>query len=286
MTNSLVKYALGAVAVLFIGPLATVLLRACVSMDGSALVSPLLSASPVMSYAATIGIIALAAGIGCLTAPLVGYRWGLLSAGLVAVWPAARSGDIAAAFRVAGTTSPLLRLAIDGFVIVALGAGVAFAIQHLARDRQRWGATDRGGDARPVAAPVAAAIGTAVSIASCLLACFVIAQTGVKGQAIFAAACGSMLAGVLIRALAIPAPAFSVLLGAALVALAGPIVVSFGATSGLERAVNATGGPAMLRVLGWDWLAGALIGLPIGLAWNTQHHEHEQPSQTAAARPA
>lgn len=286
MVNSLLKYSLGAVAVLFLGPLATVILRACVSHDGSALASPLLSASPPLAYAATAAIILLAGGIGCLTARLVGFRWGLLTTGLVAVWPAARSADVAAAFRVAGQSPPLIRMAIDGFLIVGLGALAALLIQHLARDRFRWGASDSGGDARPVPPALAAAIGVAISIAACLLSCFLIAQTGMKGQAIFTAVCATMLAGALLRALAIPAPAFSILLGAALVALAGPLVVYFGSTSGLDRAVNASGGPPIIRVLGFDWLAGAFLGLPIGLAWNTQHHEHPPADQAPAPRAA
>jgi len=161
-----------------------------------------------------------------------------------------------------------------------LGAGAAAGIQRFASDREFWAAGKTG--------PAAAfGLGVAIAAVCALASCFLVAQTSMKGQAVFAACCGAMFAGVLLRAMHIAAPAAAVLVGTMLVAVAGPLIAeaTSRSTSELFRAVNAGAGYSLARVLGWDWLAGSLIGLSVGLAWNSHSQEAQATESAGEDRP-
>ena len=268
MVKTFIQYGLAGFALLFVGPLAAAMLRFAGGPDGRGPVSPLLSGTPALAWLVAIAAVAAAAAIGIVSAKLVNLRWGLLCAGLVLAWVAAARGDLSASVRATGPGSPMVKLAIDGALLMLLGAGAAAGIQRFASDRASW--------AEGRAAPAAAfGLGVVISAVCAAAACFLVAQTSMKGQAIFAACCGAMLTGVLLRAMHIAAPAAAVLLGTMLIAAAGPLIAEATSRSTVElvRAVNAGSGPALARVLGGDWLAGSFIGLSVGLAWNSHSHE-------------
>ncbi len=280
MVKTFIQYGLAALAVLFVGPVAAAALRLAVSPDAGGPVSPSLSAAPAVAWAVAVATIVVAGGIGIAASRLVNFRWGLLCAGLALVWPAAACGDLSASFRATGPGSPMVKLAVDGVLLLLLGAGAAFGIQRFASDREFW-ATGKTGRA------AAFGVGVAVAAACALASCFLVAQTSTKGQAVFAACCGAMFAGVALRSMHIAAPAAAVLVGTMLVAFAGPLIAEATSRSTVElvRAVNAGTGHPLARVLAWDWLAGSLIGLSVGLAWNSHSHEAHVAGSTGEGRP-
>lgn len=270
MVKMFIQYGLAGLAALFAGPVAAAMLRLAAGPDGRGPVSALLSASPALAWLIAVGVIGLAGGIGIVSAKFVNFRWGLLCAGLVLAWVASACGDLEASIRATAPGSPMIKLAIDGTLLMLLGAGAAAGIQRFASDRAVWAE----GRAAPA---VTFGLGVAISAVCAAAASFLVAQTSMTGQAVFAACCGAMFAGVLLRAMHIAAPAWAILLGIMLVAAAGPLIAEATSRSAVElvRTVNAGGGPPLARVLGWDWLAGSFIGLSVGLAWNSHSHEPE-----------
>ena len=279
MKDGLIKYGLAALAVLLVGPLSTQLLSLSMSSSGLRAVPAFNSTTPVVALVATLLIAAAALLIGAAAAKFVGLRWGLVCTGLALLWPAGTVTPLAELMQEVSPGSPVGVLLIDNALLGAIAVVIGFVLQRLARDRERFVA------GRIPLLP-AGVVGIAIAAACGVGALVFIALSARGGQAIFAAVCAGALAGQLLRAFVVPAPVWTVLLGLALVSVVGPVAVMISGKSGgeLARLINADSAPALIRILGWQWLAGGTLGLGIGLSWNAA--QLEQMPLAGETRPA
>ncbi|MBY0308450.1 MAG: hypothetical protein K2Q09_06885, partial [Phycisphaerales bacterium] len=104
-------------------------------------------------------------------------------------------------------------------------------------------------------------------VAGSTVGVWLIAQTGLKGQAVGASLVGSMLGAIGAYALDHRASMWAVLAGSVVVSVAGPVLAM--ATGGddahLHAAVIAGSVSRLALPIGLDAVAGACMGVPVGL---------------------
>jgi hypothetical protein len=155
-----------------------------------------------------------------------------------------------------------------------VGGGACWLIQEAARGEKKppvveedgaWALRGRGLAAGVVAAGVAG---------------WLFAPESLKGQTFAAAAAGGMFGALALKMAARTVKPLWVFVGVAVLACAGPAVaaVYYGTGTGIVRPVYAGlhgGVLPLVRILPLDWLAGALVGVPIGLSWGGAMTEHQ-----------
>jgi hypothetical protein len=291
MLNAVVRWTLFFVALLLVGPLAWLCTSGLHATDGVTRVIPSLASVGVVWG---LAMAALAVTIGASWGLLVGWfttlRWGLFNAGVVLAWAASGTGRVDEMFRAvvskAPGSSPLGLWSVEAAVVGALTLAIGFAF-HLLWRRRFGGAIEHERLTRydtglgPTLVEWSILIGLAAGLA--VLASWALVQSSAKGQ---------VLAGVTLATLG--ASAIGTLLcerwgqrplpyvvGVAIVIVASPLVamglVSGGVSGGgggdaLVRDANAQALVPLLRVTPLDWLAGALLGLPMGLSWGQSLH--------------
>lgn len=310
-----VRWALFFAALLGLGPALWLLTHGLRAADGVSPTSPGLAGAA--GLAIGVVVVVLLGGMGMLVARLTSLRWGVFVAGVAAAWAAAGvggggggssgggGGALADVLRTA-PASALGSLAVEGFV---LGAVLVVGVigMHWAAGRRPGGDHDparagwRGGDhahrahahhrdetwaARVGLADLATSV--AVAVAAGFIVPALVAQSGLKGQTV----AGALLAGLL------AATAGSFLsrrwghspigpaVGLAIVAGAAPLVASLMVPAGsLVRLANDGSILAAAKALPLDWVAGALLGIPLGLAWG-QSLAGTKISHGSSPRPA
>ena len=274
------QWILAAVAALIVGPVAGWLVALNGGVDGSPHATMLTGTSTAMGVLGHLGALALAAGMGVVSARLTTGRYGLFAAGVVLAWAAARSGQVEAILAVRTETGVLTSLAVEGLVLAAAAGVLAHVI---CRDRE---------DEIPAQREPIVSSETGLAAAAALVAggvgAWIASQDDTKGQTIAAAAVAGMAGATLARVLAHRGLAAGVMLGVCLLAAAGPMLgaragagaLLEGMYSGQVRGSLA----AMARVAPLDWLAGAFIGVPIGMTWAASMVEKKQ-AEAAAGTP-
>lgn len=261
-------------ALLMLGPAAGGLVHSLNSPGGLDTVTLLHNTSPVMGVVALAGVTLLAVIPAGVIAAAMGLRPALTTAGLVFAWAAWMLGRGDWLLRAEPSTGTLTTLALEGLLVAAALVVVLFVLDTVAgragqRDQGHIGISLKSTiDSKALMAAGAAAV-AAGAVA------WIIAQHGLRGQAIFAAFCGSIAAGVAGRLVVsstgdqgeTPSP-WPDYLGVALVMIAGPLVglIRPGA-GGLEVAAVDGTLPGLLRVFPLDWAVGAVFGVPLGHAW-------------------
>jgi hypothetical protein len=219
----------------------------------------------------------LALAMGVITARLIGsVRAGMISAGLVLIWPAFASAEVDDVLRAAGSVRPLGVLALEGGILMALGLVIALLLMILG------GAHVTGDDPHEYSLPEDAAsdgprsmagrlLGTQVLLASGAgilaggAAAFFVAATPLKGQALGAAIVGALAASVAARLVDLRAPLPGLLIPIFVLAVLGPLSGIF--LSGSLASVYAGTMFPLALIAPMDWLAGAFFGIPLGVAW-------------------
>jgi hypothetical protein len=275
MMQALLRWVIPLGGLLVVGPLAGMCTAGLRLADGSDRATLLVSTSPMMGLVLGAVAIALAAAVGMVGARLINVSYGLFSAGLTLAWAAWGTGDIDAIVRSYQAATPLWRLAAEGAIVGSLGVGACWLILRAGR---RPGATPA-----PVFEEGNVWALRGRGLAACLLGAGVVAwlfaPESMKGQTFAAAAFGGMFGAFALKMAARGVTPLVVFVGVAVLATAGPAVASFyyAPASGFVKAVYA-GSPGgalpLVRILPLDWLAGALVGVPIGLSWGGAMTEH------------
>ena len=117
----------------------------------------------------------------------------------------------------------------------------------------------------------AAAAGLVACALSAAGAAWIIGVSPLKGQTIFAAFVGGIVSGVAAQLAtsslrAAPTPVLPVC-AMILPAAAGPLSALLVTSSALYDASGAGTMPPLSLIMGLDWSTGALLGVPVGLAW-------------------
>jgi hypothetical protein len=268
-------------ALLIVGPLAGSLMARLYAPDGGRDASPLVSTSPGLGLALGIGVLLLALVLGALAARFCGAKPGLSTAGVVVAWAAWRTGTIDQMIRTAHSGGPLTRQAAEGALLGALGIAVVLVITAAgASHREPNEPSLPTGEYRFAPSLKRASAGFAASfrppavialpfaILAGAVVAGLVAATPLKGQAVFAATFGAVAAAAAGR-LAYDEVSFPFLyLSVAMLAVAGPLTgLTAGGGLAVVKASYANTLFPLANITAMDWIAGALLGVPLGVAW-------------------
>ncbi|RMH29673.1 MAG: hypothetical protein D6693_01690 [Planctomycetota bacterium] len=261
MRQTILRWALLAVAVFAVGP-ALAWLTGLVG-DGhggratTLFVSSTLPASAVLGLAA----IAVAGGLGAAVRRATGAGFGLFCAGAALAWPAFVGATVEDAVRYAQSPRPLYLMTAE-MVLVGL-AGLAAA--RLIVGPVEPDPTGREEPEELIGSRAAA--GAGVSLLTALVAAWVLAREGTPGQNLATAGLASMAAVAAGRSAAPKASIIACLAGVFVVGLAGPLAGALVHGSGIVEASYSNTLLPLARVTPMTWLAGGLLGAPMGAAW-------------------
>ncbi|MBX3366134.1 MAG: hypothetical protein KF912_02315 [Phycisphaeraceae bacterium] len=256
------------IAGLLVGPMVSVIAGGLQLPDGATGATALTSGDRVLGSGLLLVALSIIAASGTLAARLSGARTGALCAGIVAMWIALRQGSPEGVILHARSGEPLIWLAIESAIVGAC-MPLLLWILHRASDQNEDARGSRG-SGRSVT--TIGAVGAAA--AAGLLGVQLFGVESLKGQTIFAAFVASILAGAASRLVvsahedvAVRRATVTAMGGVAILALAGPLAAI--AAHGRE-VVEAAFAGRMIRVANpapLDWLAGGLLGVPIGVWW-------------------
>ncbi|MEO1584267.1 MAG: hypothetical protein AAFR96_06815 [Planctomycetota bacterium] len=252
-----------------LGPLAGALIARLTSTDGGPHATLLVNQTPIIGFACALGIGLLAAAGGWLGVRIRSPNVGLFSAGIVLAWAAARSGRVDEMV-ISSHASPFPRLMLEGLVI----ALVALLLVEVIRRCRRV--------APPEPALADTARATAIGLVAATGAAWVIAADTHKGQTIAAAAAAGALGAAVARMMLVSIPPRTLVVIPAALAIAAPALAQVMSSDALESGFAGTI-TRLGRIAPLDWLAGGLIGIPLGLVW-TDSIAEPQPSAGGAPR--
>ncbi len=265
-------------ALFVLGPIAYRATHALRAGDGSTDTSLLVTVSPIKGALAGLLALGLAGGLGLVVARLRGRDAAYACAGYVLAWAAWGHGSIEAIIRRAGDASPLSSLAVEGAVVGMLVVALAVVMARASRPPApghgahplviAWRTED---SSRTESVKPLVVIALIVALASCGAASWLIAFSTLKGQTLLAGVvagiAGAAAAQVVVSARHARIGPLIPLVAMAALAVAAPILTRiFGGTRIVDLAITAKIAP-FGRLTPMDWGAGALLGVPIGLAW-------------------
>ncbi len=285
MLNAAVRYGIPMLALFGAGPLAGYLTASLRTPDAGKGASLLITATPMQGIIAGVVAMGLALGVGALGARLVGRRAGMFSAGLVLAWAAMNTGRVDTILGRTQSGASLQTIALEGVLVGAMGLAVVLVIfmipeRHLgtkAAPHQHVLPPEPTKllDATAPIALAAAAVAGAVS-------CWVIAQSTLKGQTFAAATIAGVFAAAAGRVASQRVSPAIFVAGIAILASVSPALatVVHSGSDGVLRAAIAGRLFALARPLPLDWLAGAFLGVPIGLTWAGSMLEKHAPKRS------
>lgn len=271
MIHAVLRWLIPLTALFLLGPIAGYLTSSVRAPDGGPEASLLVSAAPMRGMLVGVGVLLIAGIAGGVGARLIGNRSGLFCAGLVLAWAAWGTGRIDAIIGRTQSASTLYTIALEGALVGLLGIALAFAIMKIPTIKPAR--TDSGHHHLPEephgftdkALPVA----MLAAVAACGVAVFLIAQDSLKGQTFAAAAIGSVFAAAAGRVASQHVSCVVFFAAIAVLMAASPAAATFvhSGSEGVTKAALANELFRLARPLPLDYLAGAFIGIPIGLSW-------------------
>lgn len=270
MTHALVRWLIPLLALFAVGPVAGWLMWSIVAADGSHDISVLLNGSLARAVMGLLGVVGLATLVGVAGARFVAPRSGLFAAGLVLAWGAWSTGRIDHLIANQPTNATMYTLVLEALLVGGLGVLSAFVILRVPStpigQDEGLPAHEREPSAFNDPSTLIALGGAAIAGA---VVAFLLAQDALKGQTVFAAFAAGLVGATVGRMCSqrcSPVVFFAAIALVAILAPAAATLVHPGA-SGVLRAAKAGSMLALARPLPLDWMAGAFIGIPIGLAW-------------------
>jgi len=273
------RWALPIAALIAIGPLAGALTGVLRGADGGPDATALVCGTPLLGLVLTLAGVVIALVWGAAAAGILDDRTGHYAAGFALAWVAWRTGELDEIVRwldSAGfsTTSMMVRFAVETLVfglVVGFGSAVITVVGAEPESSEgTLGARLRGELVGSVGTPQtwgAIVIGALAA----LVAAFVIARSSAKGQTLMGGVCAGLAASASAKLAASAAqrdiPNTAAIWSVVLAGVAAPIIAVVMHGSGLASAVIGAREFAPARVMPLDWLAGAVLGVPIGARW-------------------
>ena len=261
-------------AVLLIGPVIGWMLSGLIAPDGGPGHTLILSQHPLAGLALGVLAILIATLFGLITLRLTTLRLALFNMGLILAWAAWSTGRLNEVARHTADPAVMNKLGIEALVLALATIGgvwlvIRFGGPHAASER-----------AHKLSGRTPAAIGAALLAGA--LAAFLIARTDAIGQTFFAAAMAGFAGITLARIVAHDCPLTPLISAACLLGVVSPVAA--GALAGPDFRADVYAGHilALGRIMPFDWIAGILIGAPIGanLAHSlTEKHVEEQAAK-------
>lgn len=308
MLQAALRWILPLTSLLVLGPLAGLLTGSLIAPDGGHDATPLLCDTPVFGVLAAVGVFVLATVGGVVTASQMGGGWGLASAGFVLAWGAWGTGTVDQILRRTQSGATFWTIAIEGALMGVLGLVSAVVILAAGRRHAADAAESatprasqagfvgrvveevtglgaalvgRGRDADDGESPSAGAVllSLVIALAAGAVGAWLVAVEALKGQTFAAAAVAGIVAAAIGRVTTERSPATLYVLVVALLAVASPIAaaVMYPGAEGAVRAAYASNLIPVARILPLDWIAGGLVGVPIGLSWAASMTERHVP---------
>lgn len=245
-----------------LGPALTLAMGGVRGGDGGTDATFLLTANPGAGVFAMALALGIAGVVGVASAKFLGVNAGLGAFAMTLIAPAMRLGELVPILRWAESPGAFRVMAIEGVVLAISAAVVALLIERVSRS---------SAESREPGAPkllsMDSAIALGVALAAGALAAWVIAREPTKGQSIFAGVAAGIGGGAAGRIVANRAPLAALALGVMLVGVLGPVLGMTMAGSDALRAAYEVRLPALSHPIPIDWLAGSMLGLPLGLSW-------------------
>lgn len=268
-------------AVLFIaGPASARLVSMAPAADGGRASGATLSASPVSALLATAGAFAIAAALGALGARLFSPRTGYFAAGLSLSWSPWVIGRMDDLVRAPVSRSALAALSIEGAILGALGVGVGMVIWLVP------GSRPLGGGAPVARSPSGGVLGPVVAVGVGGIAAWAVSRSNDPGQALGAATLAALFGTLVGRIVDARSQDRAYLLSMLVLAVASPLVAMWGFSAPLIERVYSGDIFPPARIMPLDWIAGALLGIPMGSAWAAsmlEKRNHGPAGQSAAS---
>lgn len=253
-------------AAFVLGPLAGLLAAQLTDPAGGPHATLLVTQTPLLGVACAVGVAIIASLAGWLGVRIRSPHVGLFSAGIVLCWASARSArvdDIIAVTRV----SPFPRLVLEGLLT---GLVALLLIETIRRFRRHT-------PAEPAVFHSARALGAGL-IASAFTA-WLFAVDASKGQTLAAAGAAGVMGAAVTRMMLVSIPPRLIAVLPVLLGIASPLAAHL-----TSKDVVASAFEGSLFRLGLitplDWLAGSLIGIPLGLAWTDSIAVTDQGPET------
>lgn len=286
MKQTTTRWSVHLLALCALGPLAGLLIATLRASDGGHDTSLLVNTTPALGIIYGLAAFLLAGLIGVVGArfvtrndhdgnPRPDARAGLFAAGITLTWAAGRSGRVDVLIRSADSAGPMTVLAIEGAIVGVLGVLLAAVIYGVGKPEEQVAgeakpstiAAIKGAIKRTIMAPgvqVAVPIATVVGAAGAWIA----AASPLKGQTIGAAFVAGILAGGAGRVADQRTPAQSFMLCIGVLAVVGPLSI-FVFQRGVDPVEAAVQGTifSVAQIAPLDWVAGGLLGVPLGVAW-------------------
>ncbi len=264
---------------LIAGPLVGSLMLSIPSLDGGRGLTPLISPNPFIGLLISTVCLLLAGLLGLLAAHLVGFRDGLATMGVAMAWACWSTGRLTDVIQVV-ENEPSLRLAAEGGILGLLACVVALCLVTVSRDFS----DAHNGDSRLLSP--GALVGVGAMILGAMVGGWIVAQTSMVGQTLGAAIAGGVLGGMIARLIRPDSEIRALLLGFPIIAGGAMLLGHWLTGSGniIETVYSGTGSPLM-RIMPIDWVAGLLIGLPVGLSWGgalVERHGPEKPDDASS----
>lgn len=267
-------------AVLFlIGPAVSEPLRHLHDANGGRGLT-LLTAKPLLGgLSAGLFVLAVAGVVGVIAARFLTLGIGYATAGFVVGWGAWRTGTADALIRRAAD-GPLYIVAFEALLLAFFGVLITALMGRAAAKHQPGAAASKTTGLLGLAVrseqqgphTPALIMALVAGVAACAFAAWFVAISPLKGQAVAAAAAGGLLAGF-VGQMAANSQRASItpivpVLAVMVVGVASPVLAAMLYGDGITQKMYAGQMIPLARVLPLDWLAGALLGAPVGLGWS------------------
>jgi hypothetical protein len=283
MLKATLKWALILASLLALGPLVSRLMMNVRDVDGGRAVTFLVNGdlgAAMLTLGALVGCMLL---VGVIAAKLFGWGTAVMCAGFIAAWTATGQGTLESIVRRAGGGGDLFKLGVEGLLLTVLAglgavlfgrvaAGPAGGASALPANhaRARLSLLTEGDTSRDNPMPVIlAGIGAGFIVA--VIVVWLFALSGARNQTLASAIIAGMAAGGVNHAISAGRSfTLSVLvpiLSLALLAMLAPVLVKF--VEGPRLLAKVYDGTVLnlARPVSLDWVAGALIGVPLGMSW-------------------
>lgn len=255
-----------------IGPIAGLLVGSLRGDDGGSHATLLVGQSPFFGLISGLFAFAFAAGAGAMGSRAAGLNVGLACAGLVLSWSAWLSGRLDTIVAVT-RESPFQPLMLEGLFVALMIGGIAWVVRRFSIDDP---------DPETEAGVTGVLVALCAGLALAATAAWLMAIEPLKGQTIGAAFVAGIVGAATARLVFLRLPGWTVVAIPAALGVLGPLAAQALAGDVVDAVFEHT-----LFRLGWmtplDWAAGALLGIPIGLAWtdNVVQQQHDRADSSS-----
>lgn len=287
MTRAIVRWVCISAAALVTGPLAAKLMTPLTFPWGDAKPIPLLAESVPWGLVALVGVIALTGLAGLATARLADVRSALIACGFTLAWPACVLSQSDELIRLSAGRRILIPWMVEGGVLLVVVTLMVAAFSLVARRRYPSDSISTEGTRSAIASAFASPRWPAVVLGATIaagIAAWFIGVTPLRWQALAATVGAGIAAGSTARIIDDTAPVALIALPLGVLAVLAPLLgVLITGPTNLLAACDAGQLFRLLHMLPIDWLAGGLIGVPMGMAWaGSMVEPHMQRMQDSA----